>query len=114
MRADIVRGPWAPKRFSIAGHVDGLRPGVPATLAVRIRNPWSWPIRVRSVSAQIDASGRTCPVRNVWVKGFRGSFRVPPRSTRTLVLAAGLRATAPRVCQGATFALTFRGRAVRR
>jgi hypothetical protein len=114
VRADILGSARPPKRFSIAGHVDGLQPGAQASLPVRIRNPWSWSIRVKSVSAQIDASGRPCPVRNVWVRSFRGSFKVPPKSSRTLVLLAGLRATAPKVCQGATFALTFRGRAVRR
>jgi len=114
VRADILGPSRPPKRFSIVGHVDGLQPGAPASLPVRIRNPWSWSIRVKSVNAQIDASGRPCPVSNVWVRSFKGSFKVPPRSSRTLVLVAGLRATAPTVCQGSTFALTFRGRAVRR
>jgi hypothetical protein len=39
---------------------------------------------------------------------------VRPRSTRRLVLSAGLRAGAPVTCGGATFGLTFYGTAVRR
>jgi hypothetical protein len=110
------RGPSkaAPKRFSITGHADGLMPGRRSPLPVKIRNPWSWPIRVTYVSAYIEASGRPCPVRNVQVQRFKGSFLVRRRSTRVLALNAGLRANAPTTCEGATFALTFSGTAVRR
>src|SRR6266566_5386681 len=102
-----------PKRFSITGHVDGLMPGSRLPLVLRIRNPWPRRIRVTSVGARIAASGRPCPLGNVKVSGFRGSLAVGPRSTRTLVLTASLRAGAPAACEGATFALTFYGKAVR-
>jgi len=103
----------APKRFSITGHVDGLMPGSRLPLVLRIRNPWSRRIRVTSVGARIAASGRPCPLRNVKISGFRGSLAVGPRSIRTLVLTASLRAGAPAACEAATFALNFYGKAVR-
>ncbi|TMM01548.1 MAG: hypothetical protein E6G02_12505 [Actinobacteria bacterium] len=102
-----------PKRFSISGHVDGLLPGRRLPLVLRIRNPWSRRIRVTSVGARIAASGRPCPPRNVKIDRFRGSLAVGPRSTRTLVVNASLGAGAPAACEGATFALTFFGTAVR-
>jgi hypothetical protein len=104
----------APKRFSISGHVDGLLPGRRLPLVLRIRNPWSRRIRVTSIGARIAASGRPCPLRNVKISRFRGSLAVRPRSIRTLVLTASLRVGAPAACEGATFALTFFGTAVRR
>jgi hypothetical protein len=109
-----VRLARTPARFSISGHVDGLLPGQREHLPLRIRNPWSWTIRVKSVTVQIGSSGRPCPVGNVEIHGFKGSFAVRPRSTRTLMLAARIRRGAPEACEGATFALTFRGTARRR
>ena len=104
----------APKRFSISGHVVGLLPGKQLPLVLRIRNPWSRRIRVTSVGARIAASGRPCPVRNVKIGRFRGSLAVGPRAVRTLVLTASLRSGAPAACEGATFALTYYGTAVRK
>jgi hypothetical protein len=111
---EVLRPGRTPKEFSITGHVNGLLPGQPTKLPVRIRNPWSWAIRVTSVTVHVDASGRPCPVGNARIHGFKGSFVVTPRSTRELLLSAGIRAGAPAACQGATFALTFRGTARRR
>jgi hypothetical protein len=104
----------APKRFSISGHVDGLMPGKWSPFVLTIRNPWPRTIRVTSVGARIGPSGRPCQLRNLRVRRFRGSLVVRPRSIRTLVLSAGLRARAPAGCAGATFGLTFYGTAVGR
>jgi hypothetical protein len=101
------------KSFSISGHVVGLTPGAHAALPLRIRNPWPWRIRVKSVAVYVEPSGHPCPVQSLQIRGFTGSLAVRPRSTRVLVLPVGLAATAPTDCQGATFALTFRGKAVR-
>jgi hypothetical protein len=109
-----IRPARAPKKFSITGHVGGLVPGVPARLPVRIRNPWPWPIRVVSIRVHVGPSGRPCPVSNVRIRPFNGSFVVRARSARVRVLAASLSPGAPDVCQGSTFALTFSGSARRR
>jgi len=111
---EVLRPARAPKKFSITGHVDDLLPGAQRSLPVRIRNPWSWAIRIVSIRVHIDASGRACPVSNVRIGPFRGSFLVRAHSTRTLLLSASLRAGAPAVCQGSTFGLTFSGSARRR
>jgi hypothetical protein len=110
----VFRPARAPKAFSITGNIDGLVPGKRATLPVRVRNPWSWAIRVTSLKVRVHASGRACPVRNVRIARFSGSFLVRAHSTRVRPLGASLSQAAPAVCQGATFALTFRGTARRR
>ena len=113
-----AKRPWpprhGPKTFSITGHVDDLTPGVRSSLAVKIRNPWSRKIRVISISARVDPSGRPCPVGNVRILGFRGSLVIRPRASRSVILAASLRRSAPPACAGATFPLRFSGRAVTR
>ena len=108
--------PWLPhraeKRFSIAGHVDNLLPGKRSSLSVRVRNPLSRAIRVRSIAAQVGPSGRPCSLRNVLLGRFRGSLVVPPRSSRKLRLTASLRKSAPPACAGAIFSIRFVGTAV--
>jgi hypothetical protein len=108
--------PWhprhGPRTFSITGHVEDLAPGEWTTLHVKVRNPWSRTIRVTSISARVDPSGRICPVANVRIGRFRGSVVVPPRSSRFFALAAGMRIAAPPACAGATFPLRFSGMAV--
>jgi hypothetical protein len=103
-----------PKTFSISGHVVGLYPGSHSRLALRVRNPWSAAIRVTSLSARVGPSGRPCPVQNVRIGRFGGSLLVRARSARTVVVDAGLLASAPTGCAGAAFPLTFVGRAVGR
>jgi hypothetical protein len=102
-----------PKSFPISGHVEGLWPGARAGMPLRIRNPWSWPIRVKSVIVYANPSGRPCPLANLQIRAFKGLFRVRAHSARVLVLPVAMRSTAPTGCQSATFALTFRGKAVR-
>ena len=114
--AFAAANPWLPhraeKRFTIAGHVDNLLPGKRSRLSVKVRNPMSRTIRVRSIAGQVGPSGRPCPFRNVLLGRFRGSLIVPPRSTRTVSLRASLRRSAPPTCAGATFSIRFFGTAV--
>ena len=113
-----AKRPWpprhAPNTFSITGHIDDLTPGGDSSLTVKIRNPWSRKIRVLSVSARVDPSGRPCPVDNVRIHGFRGSLMIPARASRSVILAATMRRSAPPVCAGAAFPLRFSGKAVTR
>jgi hypothetical protein len=108
--------PWrpahGPKTFSISGQVADLAPGHNSILSLKVRNPWSRTIRVTSITARVDPSGRACPVRNVRVGPFRGSLVIPPRSVKTVMLEAVLRKTAAHACAGAAFPLRFFGRAV--
>ena len=103
-----------PAAFSITGKVEGLYPGGHVPLAVRIKNPYSSALRVRSISIRIDPSGHPCPVGNLRITPFRGSLLVPRHASRTLDLDATLRLGAPLACQGVVFPLRFYGRAVRR
>ncbi len=101
-----------PKTFGIAGGVSGLYPGVGATLSLTISNPNAQPIDVESVDVSVGAGVPGCPGTDISVGRFRGSERVAARGTATIALPIEMLGSALDTCKGASFPLTFSGRAV--
>lgn len=98
--------------FEISGEIDGLYPGVDATLEARVTNPHPFGIEVNSVAVIVaDASSR-CKASMLTVDGSSESVNVPPGGTGTIPLAVEMDRDAPDGCQGATWPLEFVGVAV--
>jgi hypothetical protein len=100
------------KRVTVTGiPVSGLYPGATATLAVRVTNPYGFPIRLRALTVAV-ARATTRPgcagsAANLAARPMQARIRIKPR--RAAVATAVL--TMPRSvvdgCQGAVFRLTL-------
>jgi hypothetical protein len=103
----------AGERFTIAGSVDGLYPGVRRPLRLRLRNPNPYPIVVLSVTVRVRDAGAGCRAPNLALTRLNRRLRIRGRASRPLTLWATLAPGAPDACQGARFRLAYSGRAVR-
>jgi hypothetical protein len=99
--------------FKIRGSASGLVPGRPVALPVTVVNGYSFPLVVTSITVGVKRAGRSCSGANVHVTAFRGSLRVPARSTRKLGLEATLSRAAPDACAAAQFPLRYSGKAIK-
>jgi hypothetical protein len=97
----------------IAGRVRGLVPGVPRTLRLVIRNPYGFPIVMRSIAVIVGDASRRCSRRDVVSPGLTEPLRVPASSRIAVRVPIKLRRATVDACQGVSYPLTFRGRAVR-
>ena len=117
--ASILRSPASEPvaattpRFSIRGSVRGLYPGRTIRMRVRVENPLTVSIRVRSITARVRSPRSGCPARALVVRPWRGSVRIAPRRVRVLRLRVMMRRTAPNACRDVRFALAYSGSAVR-
>jgi hypothetical protein len=100
-------------RFSIRGRILGLYPGKRGTLTLRLVNANRFAIRVTSVHVRVANANRACTSWYLLVDDFAGSVRVAARSSRRLRLDVRMRRAAPDACKGATFRLSYRGKALR-
>jgi hypothetical protein len=99
--------------FRISGHVVGLFPGKRTTMRVRVRNPYRFPIVVRSVRAGVKRASASCRGTNVVVSAFRGSRRIRPRGRIVVRMDVRMRRSAPGACESARLPIVFSGKAVR-
>jgi len=99
--------------FSVSGHAIGLLPGAPGSLALRVTNRQRFTLNVASITARVGDAGPGCPAANVSVGRFRGHLKVKPHHSRRVQVAISLAPLAPDACQGASFPLSFKGRARR-
>ena len=102
----------AAHEFRIHGRVSGLVPGVRTTMNVRIRNPLPSAIEVSRIRARAGTATQGCLGRNVAIRGFRGTRRVPAGGRIRIPIRIRLRRTAPDACQAARFPVVFTGEAV--
>jgi hypothetical protein len=101
-------------RFSITGHVAGLLPRAHRKLRLKVHNWHRFKIRVTSIKTRVGNASATCRASNLSVRRFRGHKKVRGRHSRRIRIRIAMAASAPNACQGASFPLTYKGRAVRR
>lgn len=99
--------------FSLAGHVDGLLPGEHRLLVITTRNRGRTPLLVRSIVTKVHDASPKCTGGNLHVARFRGRLRLKSRGSRRIVVSVWMSPASPSACQGATFRLSFQGRATR-
>jgi hypothetical protein len=98
--------------------VPGLYPGATKSLTLRVTNPYGYSIRVLPVTAAVvrttNRSGCLGIPANVSVstRGIKAAV-IKRKATKTLTLHVTMPKTVADACQGATFRITFRARAVR-
>jgi hypothetical protein len=109
----------AKRGFGIkATPVPGLYPGATKALTLRVTNPYGYSIRVLPVTAAVvrttNRSGCLGIPANVSVstRGIKAAV-IKRKATKTLTLHVTMPKTVADACQGATFRITFRARAVR-
>ena len=99
-------------RFRIRGSIGGLYPGLRTTMRLAVRNPNPYAIRVTRIKTAVGASTGACPARSVRVRTWKGRARVPARGVRRIKVSVRMKGTAPTVCAGHRYRLTYRGWAV--
>lgn len=108
--------PVAAVRFSLSGKAVGLFPGADRPLRIRVRNPYSFAIKVRNIRVRVEADPRrpACvPASYVRLLRSQSPLVVPRRSERRTQLSITLSADAPDSCRGADFPLRLSGTAWR-
>jgi hypothetical protein len=101
-----------------ASPVPGLYPGATKPLTLRVTNPYGYSIRVLPVTAAVvrttNRSGCLGIPANVTVstRGLKAVV-IRRKATKTLILRVSMPRTVANACQGATFKITFKGRAVK-
>jgi hypothetical protein len=101
------------KPFTVSGTVTGLYPGADRPLRLVLRNPHPFAIRVTALWAEVGDASRRCRGYNLSVSGLGSAVTIAPRGDRRVVLRATLLGWAPAACRGASFRLSYGGRAVR-
>jgi hypothetical protein len=100
-------------QFLLSGSVRGMFPGRIASIPVRVRNPLSFPIIVKVITARVGSPRSGCSARNVRIEPIHGEWRIDPGATARLQTKVRMSMAAPDTCQGLGFPLRFRGKAVR-
>jgi hypothetical protein len=98
--------------FKVTGSVEGLAPGVPGVLRVKIRNPYRRAMRVVSLKVSVRDANPRCTRWNLDVRPFRGPLVVARGRTGIARLSVRMPVTSAPECWGARFPLDFRARAV--
>jgi hypothetical protein len=99
--------------FGITGGVSGLYPCDVAQLPRTVTNRKPFPISVTSISTSVAQASPGCLAGYLSVSAFTGHLTVPATGNATATVTATLSHAAPDACQGATFALTYTGQAVK-
>lgn len=104
----------APRPFTISGAVDGVFPGRTSQLRLTVRNTTERKrLRVVSLTVAVGDAAPGCDAGQLTIGPFSGSIKLRRRQAKTVTLPATLARNAPDACQGASFPLTFGGRAVK-
>jgi hypothetical protein len=97
--------------------VTGLYPGATRPLALRVKNTYSFPIRITAVKTKVAAAttrpGCAGTRTNLIISRRGAAFSINPNKTAIVVMTVVMPATVEDACQGATFKFTFTARAVR-
>lgn len=102
--------------FRLSGNTEGLYPGAAVVVWVKVANPKGFPIRVRrvNISVGVDPSRPACrPVDYIRTTPYRGSLKIPAKSSRRLMIPLSMLPSAPDACQGASFTMRYTGKAER-
>ena len=101
----------AGETFPVSGSVEGLARGAHRQLVLTIGNPYDFQITVTRLTVAVEAAGPRCGAANVTVAPFEGSLAIPGDGHIDQNVDVVLAADAPRACDGATWPLSFGGRA---
>ena len=97
--------------------VTGLYPGATRTLALGIKNTYSFPVRITAVKTKVAAAttrpGCAGTRTNLIVSHRGGPFTIKPKRSSPVIMTVVMPPTVIDACQGATFRITFTARAVR-
>ena len=112
----VVRGngdDGSAESFVVSGDVAGLAPGVTRTLSLRLSNPNRDAISVEALVVTVGDSSTGCSGDTLQVGALAGPVLVPGSGEAGASLPVTMASSAPSVCQGATFRLTYGGSAVK-
>lgn len=112
----VVRGSGddgTAESFVVSGDVAGLAPGLTRTLSVRLSNPNRAAISVEALVVTVGDSPTGCSGDTLQVGALGGPVLVPAGGEAQASLPVTMAASAPSVCQDATFPLTYGGSAVK-
>ena len=104
----------APKDFTLSGDVDGLYPGVPSELSIRIDNPQNVDLVVTKLTVTAGDADATCRGGNLTIGNPKLPIVVRKKGQAVATVNATLAPGAPDSCQGALFPLTYVGTASRK
>ena len=97
--------------------VTGLYPGVARTLTVRVKNPYTWRIKVPSLRAKPAAAtsraGCAGIPANLVLSRRSRAIIIMPKKTGTILLTVTMPRTVANACQGATFRISLTARATK-
>jgi hypothetical protein len=102
--------------FFISGSITGLLPGVPGQLNLTVENPNNFVIDVQALAAGVagvDPAHASCPTNSVAIAPYQGHLAVPRNGSVNWPLTITLSSSAPDSCQGAQYALSYTGMAVK-
>lgn len=112
----VVRGSGddgTAESFVVSGDVAGLAPGVTRPLFLRLSNPNRAAISVEALLVTVGDSPGGCSAHTLRVGGLAGPVLVPGGGEAQASLPVTMAASAPSVCEDATFPLTYGGSAVK-
>lgn len=97
--------------------VTGLYPGASRKLTLRIKNTYTYPVKVASVKTKLatatSRAGCAGTPANLLVSRPAGAIAIKPKRTAALVMTVVMPPSVADACQGATFRITFSVHAVR-
>jgi hypothetical protein len=99
--------------LDVTGTVQGLIPGVPRALTVRVANRRRYDIELRSIAVTAGQASDDCLAGRLALGGYRGRLQIRARRAKSLRVPIQLLPGAPEACQAAIFPLHYRARAVR-
>jgi hypothetical protein len=99
--------------FRIKGRAAGLIPGARGDLVLKIENPFGFAIVVHRVDVIAEDASNHCGADNLRSPGLISAVRIGAGDQVKVTVPIKLRAKAPPACEGASFPLSFSGRATR-
>ena len=101
------------KDFTIEGSIVDLFPGSDGALELTIANPNNFTITVTSLGVAVGDASAACPAAHLQLTPWAGELTVAANGTATTQVPAALATGTPTSCAGASWPLTFTGKAVK-
>ena len=101
------------KDFTMAGSVSGLFPGDTRALVVTLTNTNNFPLLASGLTATVADPAGPCTAAAIQVTGPSGSVTIPKNGTAPATYTVRMSNSAPDACKSTTFALTYKGTAVK-